>query len=149
MSGSDSLQAFLSEYPVTVEMPVAWGEMDAFGHVNNAVYFRYFESARIACFDRIGYSALMAETGTGPILAATDCRFRVALTYPDQLITGSVIEQIGEDDFTMGYAVYSRQHDVVAARGSGRIVSFDYRAQAKTPIPARIRDGLEQLQRGR
>lgn len=148
MSDSASLLAFLDEYPVTVEMPVAWGEMDAFGHVNNAVYFRYFESARIACFDRVSYPALMEKTGCGPILAATDCNFRVALTYPDRLVTGSVIEHIGEDDFVMAYAVFSRRHDKVAARGSGRIVSFDYRGQTRTPIPTRIRSGLEQLRRG-
>ena len=40
----------VADYPVVIETPVAWGEMDAYGHVNNIVYFRYFESARIAYF---------------------------------------------------------------------------------------------------
>jgi acyl-CoA thioester hydrolase len=147
MEAADGAGSFCLDYPVTVEMPVAWGEMDSFGHVNNIVYFRYFESARIACFDRIGYPASMEASGVGPILAATECRFRVPLTYPDQLIAGSVIEQIGDDDFTMGYGVFSRQHNAVAARGSGRIVSFDYRSRARAPIPPDIRAGLEQLRR--
>jgi acyl-CoA thioester hydrolase len=139
--------AFLDEYPVTVEIPVAWGEMDSFKHVNNVVYFRYFESARIACFDRIGYADLVSSAGSGPILAATECRFRIPLTYPDMVIAGTVIEDIGQHHFVMGYAVFSRSQDAIAATGSGRIVSYDYQRQRKTPIPSAIRPGLEELRR--
>ena len=42
------------EYPVVLSQDIIWGDMDAFGHVNNTVYFRYFEDARIAYFDQIG-----------------------------------------------------------------------------------------------
>ncbi len=47
--------ALLPSYPVVVEWDVAWGDMDAYGHVNNVVYFRYFEQARIAYLERIGW----------------------------------------------------------------------------------------------
>jgi acyl-CoA thioester hydrolase len=140
-----NVDEFLGEYPVTVEIPVAWGEMDSFSHVNNIVYFRYFESARIACFDRIGYPDLMHNSGSGPILASTECRFRIPLTYPDMLIAGTVIEDIGQHHFLMGYAVFSRNHDAIAATGSGRIVSYDYQRQKKAPIPDAIRNGLKDL----
>jgi len=43
----------MSDYPVVVDIPVAWGEMDAYGHLNNIVYFRYFETARMAYFERL------------------------------------------------------------------------------------------------
>ena len=56
----------LAGYPVIIEIPVAWGEMDAFQHVNNIVYFRYFESARITYFERTGLIAYMEQTGSGP-----------------------------------------------------------------------------------
>ena len=61
----------LEGFPVIVEFPVAWGEMDALGHVNNIVYFRYFETARIAYFERVKLLELMEKTGIGPILAST------------------------------------------------------------------------------
>jgi acyl-CoA thioester hydrolase len=67
----------LREFPVQVEIPVAWGDMDAFGHVNNVVYFRYFESARIACFEAVDYMASAAHSGLGPILAATEGSGRI------------------------------------------------------------------------
>jgi acyl-CoA thioester hydrolase len=138
----------LQGFPVQVELPVAWGEMDAFGHVNNVVYFRYFESARIACFETVGYTALTESTGIGPILAATDCRFRLPLTYPDTVIAAARIGTIGTDDFMMHYLVVSRRHERVAAEGSGRIVSYDYRKQCKSPLQPELRARLESLASG-
>ena len=148
MTGPDPLAAFRSEYPVTVDIPVAWGDMDAFQHVNNVSYFRYFETARIRCFEEIGYTALMQDAGQGPILAATDCRFRLPLDYPDTVTAGTYIGEIRTDGFMMHYAVFSQQQRKLAAEGTGRIVSFDYREGKKIPLPETIRRGLERLGQG-
>ena len=141
-----ALSDFLGRYPVTVEIPVAWGEMDAFQHVNNIVYFRYFETARIALFREVGFSAPGSEGGVGPILAATDCRFRIPLTYPDTVTAAAWISDIGEDRFVMRYAVFSHRHQAVAAEGSGRIVAFDYGRGAKARLPEAIAGALIRLQ---
>lgn len=141
----DALASFREEYPVAIDIPVAWGDMDAFGHVNNTIYFRYFETARIRCFAEIGYSDLMREEGLGPILAATDCRFRVPLEYPDTVTAGTYIGEIREDGFMMHYGLFSHRHQKLAADGTGRIVSFDYRAGRKAPLPEAIRENLERL----
>jgi acyl-CoA thioester hydrolase len=135
----------LREFPVQVEIPVAWGDMDAFGHVNNVVYFRYFESARIACFEAVDYMASAAHSGLGPILAATDCRFRIPLEYPDTVTAGARIGDIGTDEFMMHYLVFSRRHQRVAAEGSGRIVSYDYRNKCKAPLPEQLAARLAAL----
>jgi len=68
--------AHLSGFPIVLELDVAWGEMDAFAHVNNTVYFRYFESARIQYLIAIGLARPDDNDGVGPILASTQCRFR-------------------------------------------------------------------------
>jgi len=57
------------EYPVVLSQDVVWGDMDAFGYVNNTEYFRHFEDARIAYFDRIGVHEHKEQSGIGPILA--------------------------------------------------------------------------------
>ena len=132
----------LAGYPVTIEIPVAWGEMDAYGHVNNAVYFRYFEDVRMAHFDALGVTDLMASTRQGPILAATDARFRAALRHPDTVRIGSRIEAVAEDRFTMRYGVWSQGQSLLAAEGSARVVYFDYAAGGKCAIPDRIRREL-------
>ena len=79
----------LAGFPVFVENPVVWGEMDSYRHVNNTVYFRYFENARLEYFRRLGWFEYEQETGIGPILAATQARFRKPLTYPDRVWTGA------------------------------------------------------------
>src|SRR5262245_20383692 len=81
--------ALQREFPVVIEIPIAWGEMDAMQHVNNIVYFRYVESARMAYFERIGFLEHQRVTGVGPILAWTNCRFRRPLTYPDTVRVGT------------------------------------------------------------
>jgi len=58
----------LRDYPIVMDIPVAWGEMDSLQHVNNIVYFRYFESVRMAFFDRIEFWPSINESGIGPIL---------------------------------------------------------------------------------
>jgi acyl-CoA thioester hydrolase len=138
----------LAGFPVRVEIPVAWGEMDAFGHVNNVVYFRYFESARIAYFAALEYLDLMRTTGIGPILAATECKFRVPLEYPDTVTVGARVSEVEADGFQMSYAVVSRRHGRVAADGHGRIVSFDYENKCKAPLQPELRARLARLESG-
>jgi acyl-CoA thioester hydrolase len=138
----------LAGFPVRIEIPVAWGEMDAFGHVNNVAYFRYFESARIAYFAALDYMDLMRSTGIGPILAATDCRFRLPLEYPDRLTVGARVTEVQADGFLMRYVVVSGRHGQIAAEGSGRIVSFDYENKCKTPLQAELLDRLARLEAG-
>ena len=129
----------LSDFPVTIRLPVQWGEMDAYGHVNNAVYFRYFESARIRYLEECGFTRSYEEDRVGAILHSTDARFRRALEYPDTVEVGARATDLAEDRFTMEYVVVSERHEARAARGTGIIVSFDYGAGRKAPIPGPVR----------
>ena len=61
----DRIGELLTDFPVTVEVPVAWGDMDALGHVNNAVYFRYFETARIRFFAELDWARSGSRTAWG------------------------------------------------------------------------------------
>ena len=136
----------LPDFPITVEFPVAWGDMDAFGHVNNTFYFKYFESARIAYFDAIGYRELVKETNQGPILAETSCRFRRPLTFPDRVTVGARVKEVGEDRFLMEYRIWSEQWQGVAAKGTGLLVSYDYRSEKRCPLPDAIRERIAALE---
>ena len=136
----------LENCPVIIETPIAWGQMDAFRHLNNTTYFRFFESGRIAYFERLDFMQYMEETGVGPILASTNCRFRIPLTYPDTVSIGTRVSTIEEDRFTMDYVVVSHKHQKVAADGTGLIVCFNYKLNKKVPIPAEIRTRIDQLE---
>lgn len=138
----------LEPYPVVIEVPVAWGDLDAFQHVNNTVYFRWFESARIAYFERVGLIGLKETTRIGPILASTRCRFQIPLSYPDRVSVGTSVSEIAEDRFLMKYLVISERAAERAAEGDGLIVTFDYRRERKAPIPAEVRERILELERG-
>jgi len=136
----------LDDFPVVIEVPVAWGEMDAFQHLNNIFYFRYFESARIAYFYKLDLMDLMVRTGIGPILASTSCRFKVPLQYPDRVLVGARVTGMGEDRFTMEHAVFSTTHQRVAAEGEGLIVAFNYRENKKVPVPEELKKRIGTLE---
>jgi len=138
----------LAEYPVVVEVPVVWGEMDAFGHVNNIVYFRYFETARIAYFEKLDVPEFLLRDPVGPILAETTCRFRAALSYPDRVSIGARVESVGEDRFVMRYAVFSHRLGRLAAEGEGTLVCFDYRQNRKAAVPEELRAQIAALEAG-
>jgi acyl-CoA thioester hydrolase len=136
----------LAQFPVVVELDVAWGEMDAYSHVNNVVYFRYFENARIAYLDRVGWSASKESAGLGPILHSTSARFRKPVSYPDHLFVGARATDIQPDRVTFEYRLVSAKFDAVACEGQAIIVSYDYRAATKCPIPDGVRKVIEELE---
>jgi acyl-CoA thioester hydrolase len=132
----------LDDYPVTVAISVQWGDMDALGHVNNARYFTWFESARMALFERVGLTSVGTPT-VGPILAHTRCDFLAPVTYPAELVAGSRIDRLGTTSFTMGSGIArAATPGELVARGEGVVVLIDYTSGAKVPIPDDLRSRL-------
>lgn len=140
------LTSLVAGFPVVVQLPVVWGEMDSYRHVNNVVYFRYFESARLEYFRRIDWFAFEAETGIGPILQATQCRFRRPLTYPDTISVTARVVDIAADRFHLEHRVVSHNQVAVAAEGTGTIVTFHYAEGKKVPVPEELRRRIELLE---
>ncbi|MFL6023948.1 MAG: acyl-CoA thioesterase [Marmoricola sp.] len=145
MTDEDRITELLGNFPVRVQIPVAWGDMDAMGHVNNTVYFRYFETARIRCFGELGLGAIESSGGVGPILHSASCRFRIPLTHPDTVTVGARIGEIGEDRFEMQYRAISHQHGATAADGESLIVTFSYATGTKAPVSEELRERLVAL----
>ena len=142
-----SPEELLREYPVCLPMSVRWGDMDAFQHVNNVVYMRYFESARVIYFKEttvmVGSGV---PSGVGPILASASVRYKAPVTYPDDLHVGIRVSDVGADRFTMEFAVVSTELGRVAASGEGVIVSYDYDYGRKAPLPPSWREAIERIE---
>jgi acyl-CoA thioester hydrolase len=122
--------------PIPFEQPVAWGEMDALGHVNNVAYFRYMESARVAFLVRLGIDRLRMATGVGVILQSAQCRFRRPVVFPDTLMISSRVTAIEADRFTLEHEMTSKALGEVVAIGSGMIVAYDYAKNVKVSLPS-------------
>lgn len=140
-----SLSELTAGFPVAIDFPVCWGEMDSYRHVNNIVYFRYFENARLEYFRRLDWFAYEAEHGVGPILQATQCRFRKPLTYPDTITVTARLGEMGADRFTLEHRVVSHQLAAVAAEGTGTIVTYHYNDACKVPVPDELKRRIAQL----
>ena len=137
----------LAKFPVILEWPVQWGDQDALGHVNNTVYFRWCESARVAYLQRLGLEAWMKPVTLGPILAKIECNYKRQLHFPDAVRIGSRVSQLGRTSLTMEHSLVSVQQNAIVAESTSVIVVFNYETQRPAPIPADVRAAIETLEK--
>ncbi len=131
----------LDEFSLVVELPVLWGDQDLFGHVNNTIHFKWYESSRVAYWHQSGMDDLMKPKNWGPILAAVSCDYLKQIKYPDTIKVTARIAQLRGTSMVMDHAVFSKAGDGIAARGRSVVVLFDYAAQR----PQRISDDIRAL----
>ena len=130
---------------VRLDVTVAWGEQDLFGHVNNIVYFRYFESVRMHYLERIGVLRSHQENSKGVILASTTCDFKKPVTWPQQLTVLTGTTAVGNTSFTMDYLITDEQGEVVAT-GTSVQVMYDYTSASKIRVTDEVRAAIERIQ---
>ncbi len=140
------MQNLLNDFSVIIQIAIPWSDMDAFQHVNNVNYFRYFQQARFAYFEKIRFFEIAKELGIGPILAETSCKFRAPLTHPDTISVGTRVDTLQNDRFTMHYRIVSPKLQKVAADGQGLIVAFNYHKDQKSPLPPEVRQRILELE---
>ena len=146
MEDANALDALLEGYPVVIALPVQWGDQDAFGHVNNTVYFRWFESARIAYFLRIGLRTLQADERIGSILASSSCDYRKSITFPDAIRVGVRVTRIGRTSIGFEHRIVSEAQEVLAAEGTSTVVVIDYADNRPRPVPDSVRQAIAALE---
>ena len=133
----------LTDYPVIYEQNVAWGDMDAFGHVNNVIYYRYIESARICYLDSLNIFKLDINT----VVASSQCKYLKPVFYPDQLKIGVRVEEIRNSAFRMNYLIWSSAQQQNVALGEAVIVCVDKENMQKTLIPEIIREKIIKIEK--
>jgi acyl-CoA thioester hydrolase len=138
--------ALLEGFPVHVRLPVQWGDQDAFGHVNNTVYLRWFETARIAYSDQAGLLQIDQSQRLAPILAAVSCNYRRQIRFPDTVWIGARVSKLGRTSLTMQHCVISERQGVIAAEGDCVVVTFDYQTQRPVAVPQELRLALERIE---
>jgi len=136
----------LEHFPVIISLPLQWGDQDALGHVNNIIYFRWAESARIAYSARANAWDGSATVEAGPILAAIHCDFRFPLTFPDTIQVGASITALGNSSFKMAHRIVSTGRGIVAADLDSTLVWINYRTGKPVALSAHMRAAIEKLE---
>lgn len=135
----------LGDLVLSVRFPFHWGEMDAFGHVNNVAYFRWLETVRMHYLRAIGITHPDEQNGSGLLLAETTCTFLKPLHFPDTVTVRTGVDHVGNTSFRMRYEVHSEAVGLAATAVSVQVM-FDYNANSKTPVPADVRGRILDVQ---
>ena len=122
-------------------MQTRWGDVDRIGHVNNAKYFTYDETARIDYFER---RLAAAGEGSRIILARIACDFIQQLHHPSDIDYGMRVTRLGRSSIGTEGALFVG--DTCFARTQGVVAWFDYAAQKTAPIPEQVRRVIREFE---
>ena len=123
-------------------IPIRWGDMDAMGHVNNTVYFRFMEQARISWFGRL-VPEDAAWQSTGIVIVNASCNYKRALTYPGTVEVRLYVGTPGGASVPTDYELLLEGDPVPYADGAAVVVFVDMATQKSMRIPEDIRARLE------
>ena len=139
----------LEHYPLIIEQVITWGDMDAHGHVNNVVYFRYMENARVEFYRRIGKYEFEERSGITLVVKSTSCRYIASLSCPDRISIGARVTDIDDEQILMQYIIVNAGTNQVAALGEATIVSLQVGDSSKVPFPDELKARILELQQGK
>lgn len=125
----------MEDFKVTIEIPVQWRDMDAAQHVNNVVYLKWVEAARIKFFTDLNGANLTNEENVGPILAWQECKYIKPVEYPDTVIVGIKKIETLEDRIVTEARIYSKKKNTLVAISKQQTVAYDFKIKRKAPLP--------------
>lgn len=120
------------------QMPIRWGDMDAMGHVNNTIYFRYVEQARIEWMQSLGVGTSQTAD-EGPVIVNASCTFIIPLTYPGTVEVRTFVGHPGRSSLPTHYEIRRVGEETLYAEGSAKIVWINPQTGKSIPLPERMR----------
>ncbi|RDE18125.1 acyl-CoA thioesterase [Motiliproteus coralliicola] len=130
----------------SIDHPIRWGDMDALGHLNNTLYFRLFEEARVQWLAEIGSD--FTNSDQGPVIVHAACDFLYPVVYPATTRVSITVEEIGRSSFVLAHHLSTAQQpERTFAEGPCKVVWIDYRQNRSVPLPDSIRQKLERYRR--
>ena len=138
---------------VITKIPVLWGDMDGFGHVNNIIYLKWGETSRIELFRSIwnykigNMEEVLERGGIGPILANFNMDYKYPVKYPDEIKIETYLTHIGNSSMGIGHELFSQNNDKLVAKANSVVVMLNYISNDKVIIGDKDREILSQYLR--
>ena len=133
-----------TKYKVSFQQKVMWGDMDAFGHVNNTVYLKYFESARVEYFEAVPELAGFKGNEI-PVIVNLNCSYKKPVVYPDTLTMNIAVTKLGSASLQMSCDMISAKVGL-AAQAACTIVIIDAKKGHSVRMPQVWRDAIEKIE---
>ena len=121
-----------SDFPFFIELETRWSDMDCIGHVNNATFLIYVETARIKLIEKLGFIDVPI------IMASIKIDYVNQLKYPEKMEIGQKISRLGNSSFDILTVIYEKQSEKLITISTTTLVCFDYKTQKKIKIPEEI-----------
>ena len=134
MGVKNQISPDLSDFPFHYELQTRWKDMDAFGHVNNAVFLSYIEDARITFFKRWNLS----DEKRSIIMASAKIDYLRQIDHPSHLIVGEKISRIGKKSFEIESAVFIKDEADAVATSMVTCVCYDYTQNESVSVYSEI-----------
>lgn len=122
----------------SLRIPVRWGDMDAYNHVNNTIYFRFCEQARVEWCEKLGYP-VRTDQDTGPVIINAACTFLLPVVYPATVLLDMYAGAPGRSSLMTWYEMRVEGDARLYAEGSSKVVWMDHRNGGSVPLPAELR----------
>lgn len=122
------------------KIPIRWGDMDAYNHVNNTVYFRYMEQARVEWLDEMNIA--VRPGGLGPVIINASCTFLIPLNYPGLVEVRTFAAPPGRSSVQTFVEMRLAGDDKLYAEGAAKVVWMDTQTGKSVPIPDQVRASL-------
>lgn len=133
------------KHPVQLHLRLDWSEMDMFGHINNFSFFKYIQASRVNYWEVCGFSKTFAETGIGPMLLSTGCRFIQPLFYPGNITVQACVQFIKNTSFGIRHRILNDKGEL-AAEEEDVIVVFDFNKNEKVPVSAGLKESIAAIE---
>ena len=144
---ADRIENESNIWPISTEIKVNWGDLDALGHVNHSVFAKWMETVRMIYFSEIGMMNLYEDSNIGPILARIEIDYELPIVFPDVVTVSTSVSRIGNSSFDMKYKIESLSNKgKSAATGSVVCVLLDYTSGMPHNIPPKIRESIARLE---
>jgi acyl-CoA thioester hydrolase len=131
-------------FPFSIKQNVLWGEMDAFGHINNVVYFRYFESGRVYFFNETALWQTFLDEQVRIVVVKLECNYIQEIIFPEEIEILVAIKEVGNSSIKVHQVVKSSTKNIIFAHGEGIIVGTDPNTGKSKPWSEKLKNKLNQ-----
>jgi len=132
----------LTDYTYYHPITVRFADLDAQGHVNNAIYLTYLESARLGYYEKVGIWRRESGVQTGMVVAHIDIDYLAPIFFGQAIQVGLKLGHMGHKSFTLDFIIETVQGKTPLARGTSVLVPYDSQAEKSMPIPLGWRENM-------